>query len=298
MDAETCLTDRFPPVPTEELVRLIAEFDAADEDARAATIAHLVAHHPIIAHDWGQAARYRRARVLDPGDSVDTVEELIWRKGQRQAPGRANPEGFAVLYLADRRDTALSEVRADDDDVVLSDFSIRPGQSVQVAPIGEWIQAYRTGTAFLAPQDALKLTDSLAACPPQEARAILMADAFLLDCLTSRDDDYVTSSQVALALFGRHPTIDAIAYPSRRHLGGVCFAVRTERVWKKWGLFSARRSRARHLAMGMYDLDRVLHVSGVTPEGRLHWSAEHDPRPNTAVQLDPLWIPHGEESEG
>lgn len=291
MEIPERLTDRFPPLPTEELVALIAEFESADTETRAATIRHLVAHHPVLAHDWGQAARYRRARVLDPGDSVDTIEELIWRRDAKHVLGRANPAGYAVLYLADRRDTALTEVRADADEVVLSDFSIQPGKSVKVAPIGEWIQAHRTGTAFLSQQDALRLVDALHTCPPAEARALLMTDAFLLDCLTTREDDYLTSSQVALALFERHPAIDAIAYPSRRHLGGICFAIRTERVWEKWGLFSARRTRVRHLAMGMYELGPVQHMTGATPDGVLHWAAECDLRPDTAIPIEPIWVP-------
>lgn len=291
MDMTDPLTGRVAPLPTEEIVAMIAGFEEAATEGRAATIQRLVAHHPMLSHDWGQAARYRRARVLDPGDSVETVEELIWRRDARHVLGRANPAGFAVLYLADRRDTALSEVRAEDDEVVLSDFSIRPGKTVQVAPVGEWIQAHRTGTAFLAPQDALKLVDALHSGRPEEARAVLMTDAFLLDCLTTREDDYLTSSQVALALFERYPDIDAIAYPSRRHLGGICFAIRTERVWEKWGLFSARRTRARHLAMGMYELGPVQHMAGVTPEGAIHWSPECDLRPDTALPIDPLWVP-------
>jgi hypothetical protein len=289
MDIPERLTDQFPPLPTEELVSLIAGFEAAGDETRAANIARLVAHHPILAHDWGQAARYRRARVLDPGDAVETVEELIWKRDAKHVLGRANPAGYAVLYLADRRDTALTEVRAEDDEVVLSEFSIQPGKTVQVVPIGEWIQAYRTGTAFLS-QDALRLVDALHACPPQEARGVLMTDAFLLDCLTTREDDYRTSSQVALTLFERYPAIDAIAYPSRRHLGGICFAIRTERVWEKWGLFSARRTKARHLAMGMYELGPVQHMLGAAPDGAIHWSPECDLRPDTAIPIDPLWV--------
>lgn len=291
MDIPERLTDQFPPLPTEDLVALIDSFESAVAKDRAAIIRRLVAHHPVLAHDWGQAARYRRARVLDEGDSVATVEELIWKRDAKHVLGRANPAGYAVLYLADRRDTALTEVRAAADEVVLSDFSILPGQSVQVVPVGEWIQAFRTGTAFLSPPDALKLVDALHSCPPDAARSVLMTDAFLLDCLTMRDDDYATSSQVALALFERYPDIDAIAYPSRRHLGGICFAIRTERVWEKWGLFSARRTRVRHLAMGMYELGPVQHMTGVTPEGTIHWASECDLRPDTALPIDPLWVP-------
>jgi len=69
--------------------------------------------------------------------------------------------------------------------------------------------------------------------------------------------------------------------------------VRTERVWDMLGLFCVRRAYAEHLAMGMFDLAEVRHAEAIAPDGTLRWAASLDPRPDTAIQLDPLWVPGG-----
>jgi hypothetical protein len=285
------ITERYPPLPLGETVDLIRRFGEADPDERDATIRRFVEVHPVLCYDWGGGWRYRRARALQPGEEPRNVSELIWRADMPAKLGRANPAGFRVLYLADRRDTALSEVRVSESHVAITEFTVRPGRSLRVAPVGELTQVQRTGRGFLAGNASSTINGMINACEPEEGRSMLIADAFLLDCLTNRQDDYALSSMVALAIFEKLREVAAVAYPSRRQLGAMNFAVRVDRVWDDWGIISVRRAHARHLAMGHYALSDVRHVTGIYANGDLLWDETSDDDPDSAVQLDPAWWP-------
>ena len=181
----------------------------------------------------GRRVAVRRVRVLDSeADIPATVDELIWRKEVPAALGRANPAEFQVLYLADRVETAFAEKGVNDSCVVLAEFSILPGRSSQIAFVGEMAQIQRTGRGFMAGDASSKLNEILNACARDAATALLIADAFLLNCLTNREDDYEVSSAVALSVFEKlGGFVSALAFPSRRREGGIDLAVRVENSW-------------------------------------------------------------------
>jgi len=232
--------------------------------------------------------RYRRARRLDPGDQPKTVDQLIWRKDIPASLGRANPAGYEVIYLADRQDTALQEARVRDDLAVVSDFQIRPGRSVRIAPIGELLQIHRTGRGTFAGDHSGVVTNMLNACRPDEARSLLITDAFLRQCLVGHDD-YEISSQVALSVFEKLPAITAVAYPSVRQIGATNFVVRTEGFWDNWGIGAVRLGQAHHLGMGFYRFSHTQGVDGIYSSGDLRWTPV--PNPEATLVLDPLWVP-------
>src|SRR6202008_2899399 len=120
-----------------------------DLEGKEALIRRIVQKHAIANLEWGPGWRYRRARRLDRGASVLTADELIWNKNGVAKLGRANAEGFQLIYMADRKDTALREARILDDAAVLAEFEIQPGRQVRIAPIGELIQIQRTGRGRL-----------------------------------------------------------------------------------------------------------------------------------------------------
>lgn len=282
-----------PSLPLAEVVQRIRAFDSAPAHDQLDTIRTLVKGHQVTCLKWGQGWRYRRARVLKPGQMVHHVGDLIWREGVPARIGRANATGFGVLYLGDRRDTALSEVRAKDDDVVMSEFVIRPDRTMMIAPLGEAIQVQRTGRGFLAGDASDTISKAMNAMEPSGARAMLITDAFLLDVLTKADDDYSLSSAVAMAIYEKLPSVSAIAFPSRRQYGALNFAVRVEGFWETWGVFAVQRAHARHLAQGFYDITEVRDVTGIWSDGKLEWSDAVDPTPNGVLQLDPPWFEHG-----
>jgi hypothetical protein len=286
------ITQTYPPLSLAEVTASIAEFQSTSLEGKQAIIRRFISVHPIMSLQWGQNWRYRRVRILGEEEVPATVDELIWRKNVPARLGRANPDGFQVLYLADRLDTALREVGADKHHVVIAEFQILSGQSIRVAPVGELAQIQRTGRGFLSGQASSEITRLINACEPEEAKSLLITDAFLLECLTNPDDDYKVSSTVARGIFDKDGAIMAVSYPSRRQFGAINFAVRVECFWNSWGLSSVRRGEAIHLAQGYYRLAEITHVDGITNAGNLRWRTEPDECEIAVSQLSPLWTPH------
>lgn len=282
------ITEAHPPLPLAEVTALIEAFPSMPNNEKKAAIDTLVTAHPTLNMNWGEGWRFRRCRKLDANYIPERVDQLIWRQGVPATLGRANPEGFQILYLADRQDTALCETRVSHAPVVIADFSIRTGCSIRVAPIGELVQVQRTGRGFLSGDVSHTMNGMLNACPLEEAQSLLITDAFLLDCFVGHDD-YDLSSHVAIAIFNKNKNIDAIAYPSRRQLGAINFAVRVENFWDTWGLVSVSYGEAKHLAMGYFDMKASHAVSGIYTDGRLKW-VDID-NPNERLLLDPPFTP-------
>ena len=282
------ITEAYPPLPLGELKSIIESFDAVPSLDRRAIIDRLVRIHPTTSVEWGGQWRYRRARRLGPGNQPNTVDQLIWRRDAPASLGRANPAGYEVLYLADRQDTALQEARVRDDLAVVADFQIRPRRSVRIAPVGELLQIHRTGRGTFAGDHSGIITDMLNACRPDEARSLLITDAFLRQCLVG-NGDYEISSQVALSVFEKLRGVTVVAYPSVRQIGATNFVVRTGSFWENWGISSVRYGQAHHLGMGFYRFSDTQAVDGIYSEGALRWTPVANPE--ETLILDPLWTP-------
>ena len=284
------ITEAHPPVPLDELVTLIKGFDSLVTEDKKAVIARLVATHPSFNVAWGGGWRYRRCRKLDAEGRPNTVDDLIWRKGVPATLGRANPAGYQVLYLADRQDTALQEAQVVDGPAVVAEFEIQVGRSIRIVPIGELFQVHRTGRGWLVGDHSPTITNMLNSCNRDDARSLLITDAFLLHCLVGHDD-YNVSSQVALSVFEKLPMVSAVTYPSRRQLGAINFAVRVARFWEDWALKSVRYGWARELAMGFYKVSDAQAVSGIYQDGRLEWEALDNP--DERIDLGPPFVATG-----
>ena len=278
------ITELYPPLPLAEIGGIAEAFPKMAAPEKKAVITRLVGIHPIFNVDWGKGWRYRRGRKLADGDMPRTVDELIWRKDAPAQLGRANPAGFQILYVADRPDTALAELRVENDAVVVADFVIQDDRSIRVAPVGEIDLIIRTGRG----DHSGVVTDALNKCDFQEAQLLAIADAFLAHCLTGHDD-YEISSHVASSIFAKNNEISAVCYHSRRRYGAINFAVRTERFWEDWALSSVSYGKARHIAMGHYDYQRTKSVRGIYNDGRLVWDDESDPR--GYMPLEPAFTP-------
>lgn len=280
-------TEAHPPLPLDEITALIKAFPAMATAEKKSTIDRLVAIHPTMNLVWGPGWRYRRCRKLKAGELPETVDQLIWRKDAPATLGRANPAGFQVLYLGDRLDTALREARVENDPAVIAEFVIQDGHAVRIAPIGELAQIQRTGRGFLSGDASDAVSQMLNACSRDEARSLLITDAFLMDCMVGHNE-YEITSHVALAIFRKNPAISAVAYPSVRQIGAINFAVRVEKFWEDWALLSVRYGQAKHLAMGYYVMRDAKGVDGIAPDGRLHWVDENS---DVGIILGPPFVP-------
>ncbi|VVE31429.1 hypothetical protein PIN31115_03651 [Pandoraea iniqua] len=255
-----------------------------------AFIQRLVGAHPLLSLQWGPGQRFRRARRLSDDDALPArVEEIAWRSGVA-TQGRANPAGFPVIYLADRRETAFREVGADDHRTVVAEFIIREGNDIRIVPIGELGQIQRRGRGWLSGDTSTMISGTLNACSLEEAQSLLITDMFLFECLTNAQNDYGISSEVAVSIFDKMPIVSAIAFPSRRQHGGINLAVRTQGFWDKWGVVSIQCGLATHLACGYYRFSERRDVVGITCSGGLRWDTQmHDD--NSTIALAPPWAP-------
>jgi hypothetical protein len=287
------ITEKFPPIPLADLVSAIRSYPSTTLDEQLALISLVVKHHPILHIRWGPGWGYKRARKLGVGEYPSKVHDLIWKPDAPAAVGRANPAGFQVLYLADRLETAFSEIRVEDDAVLLAQFAILPGRSVQVAPIGELTQIHRTGRGFLSGDVSDAFSRLINACKLNEAKSLLMADTFLLGCLIGDDEDYVRSSYLAKCIFEKQRVVSMIAYPSVRQSGSLNFVIKSDQFWKNWGIHSASRGQVTHLACGYYSFTNIRHVIGITHEGALRWNDQLSDE-NSFLLLNPLWAVENE----
>jgi len=262
------ITERFPPLPLDELITTIDAFPRMEADEKIGFIRRLTDIHPTYNVDWGQGSIYRRCRPLREGEMPQHVNELIWRSDVPAQLGRANPAGFNVLYLANRPDTAFTECKVTENPVVLTDFVIRDAASIRVAPIGEMIQTYRTGRGYITGDNSRVILSLIEANASHAMQSLLITDAFLLDCFNGSHE---ISSEVALAIFEKHPQVNAIAYASTQVFGAVNFAVRVEDFWDAWAIRAVRYGRARHLSLGVHDWNDTRAVENITQGGELHW---------------------------
>ncbi|CRM98895.1 RES domain protein [Pseudomonas sp. 34 E 7] len=284
------ITGAYPPLPLKYLLSRINEFEEASLSLKHTIISELIDVHPILSVDFSKGSVFRRARKIEERDYPDSVQDLLWRQGGVASVGRANPEGYPILYVADRPETAFAETHIDGSFVLLSELQIREGCKCRIAPIGEMIRVQRSGRGFLSGHASSTINDMLNACSLNEAKSLLITDAFLFECLVKDDVPYSISSFVAKSVFEKNNQISAVAFPSVRQDGAINFAVKTEDFWKAWGVVGARRMYVRHLKCGFYETSLTEHVVEVTPQGKLIWergAVEDD----VAKHFVPVWHP-------
>lgn len=288
------ITELHPPLPLGELTAAIEAFPSYNPDEKTAFIQRLVQVHPILNLDMGLVGRiFRRARKLEDSAPLPTnVEEVIWRKDVPAQLGRLNAEGFTVLYLADRTDTAFSETLNDTPAkhgrMVIADFEILPGSSIRALPIGALHIVQRSGKGLFG-ESQKELNNRINACKRTEGKSLLIADAFLFKCL-AQEGDHKISSCVAMSIYEKLPAISAIAYPSKRQRFAINMAVHVEGFWKNWGLHAVRCGQAKHLAEGYFSFVPDHHVAEVTNAGDFQWE-KGQPIEGERQPLVPLWTP-------
>ncbi|AZE76865.1 RES family NAD+ phosphorylase [Pseudomonas synxantha] len=265
------ITEVYPPLPINYLVSRIKEFKCTTLDVQHEIISELTKVHPIFNVDFSKGSVFRRARIIGEGEYPELVQDLLWRPDGISSVGRANPEGYPVLYVADRPETAFAETNIERSFVLLSELQIREDAKCRIAPIGEFNRVQRTGRGFLCGDFSSTINDMLNGCSLDEAKSLLITDAFLLECLVEDDFPYALSSFVAKSIFEKNRDISAIAYPSVRLNGAINFAIKTDHFWKSWEVVGARRMNVCHLACGYYETSLTEHVMGIDEGGRLIW---------------------------
>ncbi|MBK5435756.1 RES family NAD+ phosphorylase [Pseudomonas sp. TH32] len=282
------ITEQFPPLDLNYLTYEIKNFTSLSLVEKHSFILELVTKHPLLGLDFSGGSTFRRVRKIGEGDYPSSIQDLLWRIGSVPSVGRANPEGFPVLYVSDRPETAFSETHVNDDFILLTELRIRDGARCRIAPIGEMLQIQRTGRGFLSGKASSVINDMLNSCDLEQVKALLISDSFLFECLVKDDDKYLLSSFVAKAIFEKDRNISAVAFPSVRQYGAINFAIRTDDFWNSWGIVGARRMRARHLACGFYTTSHTEHVVEIAQGDELVWE-KGNIEDNVARVFEPPW---------
>lgn len=282
------ITERFPPVPLEELLPAIEKFQASPLEEKHALLARLVGVHPIFIRLFKNGHRFQRARFLGDAPIPNHVDEVIWLKDRPAPQNRLNPEGFSVLYVADHIETALMETNITAGQVAISEFEILNEKTVKIAPIGDLNRIARTGRGLLPRDNQNELCSFLNACKENELKSLLITDAFLYDCIVKDDKPYSISSFIGKCIFEKLPEISAIAYPSQAQEEAFNLAIRVDNFWEGWGVRAVKTCHAKHLANGYFEVSNVCHVIGITFTGDFHWGDEVENINSTSL-LNPIW---------
>jgi len=283
------ITQAHPPMPLQTLVEGIKSFDERPLEEKIQFLSALVAVHVTLNVRWGPGSRYYRARSMSFSPGALNVEEVIWRKDAPARSGRANPDGFPVLYLANRSETCYREIGIDIGDVALAEFTVRQDKSCHVAPIGEFASIYASGRGRLIGDQAKLLYSFLNACDIQDIRSLVITDSFLQRVMAIDEAPYSLSSHIARSIFEKVPAVRCIAFESTKLSGSINFAVRIEDFWETWGLTSVSALQVVHLAEGVYSTPARRDVAQVDQDGAFRWAPQHHD-PNICRRFTE-WVP-------
>jgi hypothetical protein len=270
---------------------MIQNFPLISIEGQHEILSRLIEHHAFISLDWGGNWRYKRARIVSPSEDINSYKQLIWPPKAAVRSGRANLEGAALLYLADRTETAHSEIHAQNDNILLTQFGIRSKKSFRVLPIGEFTFINRSGRGrLLRENESLELIKILNACKREEQHAYLIVDSFLHQHLVGDTPPYSISAFICHRIFQKYPDVSSISYPSVQRYGATNFAVKTKDFWKTWGISSVSRYSVKQLSQGFFDITERTNVIDITSNGTLCWENSLDQLYSTN-ELNELWIP-------
>lgn len=187
------ITEQFPPLPRKYLVESIKEFTRLSVNDKINFLSEILDTHPFLNFSYESGHRFRRARKIKEEFYPENIQDFLWRIEGEAKPGRANPGGFPVLYVADRIDTALTETRVESDTVLICELKVRSGTGCVVAIIGEIMNIQRKGTGYVlgSGEGVTLFNNMLNACDRECALSLLIADAFLYECMLNDDDHYL-----------------------------------------------------------------------------------------------------------
>lgn len=262
-------------MPLQTLVDGIKSFGARSLEEKIQFISALVVVHVTFNVRWGPGSWYYRARSMPFFPGALNVDEIIWQTDAPARPGRANPGGFPVLYLANRSETCYREIGITVADVALAEFTIRHDKFCHVAPIGEIANIYASGRGRLIGDQAKLLYPFLNAGDIQDIRSLVITDSFLQRVMATDEAPYLLSSHIARSIFEKTPAVRCIAFESTKLPGSINFAVRTEGFWETWGLTSVSALQVEHLAEGVYSTPARRNVVQVDQQGAFRWAPQH-----------------------
>lgn len=192
---------------------------------------------------------------------IENKKRLLEHPGEFSYPkpsergGRCHRPGQTIFYGARNLDTVLAELAPEPGDFVhVGVAKVRPGQSLCLTAIGEFDHVRRYDRALIGNEEAVAIARQHVASPVGLRTMVVdafFADAFLAPARQPRDYN-ITAALSELLLDGNNP-MDAFAYPSVAHRGGLNVVVLPERfdAVLQWDQFMAFEITA-YLGFGIY----------------------------------------------
>lgn len=206
--------------------------------------------------------------------------------------GRMNSLNEPMLYLSDRKDTALTEISDSKNSVSAHFIGLAPKEEKDsfFTLVGEIFDIYRRGAGDIIYGDTAKTVNSMInGCNRDEAARLIISDRILLELLCS-NKTYVDTSFVAKLLRDKSPNADGILYPSVRQYGGRNVALRPESLdkWCVKSVFSATESK--NLGFGLWDHKGIAHLAVVSDAGDLQYGECHQDEGAIHILKQPIEI--------
>ena len=125
-----------------------------------------------------------RARKVESGKFYNYESELLAPPPNLIRAGRANEENKPMLYASLTSDTALSEINAEEGDVIqLISFKTNDSNRIRCAMFGEILNAHR-GVTKISPELTSTFKNIMSKMPPKHIKSYVFMDALVSEVMT------------------------------------------------------------------------------------------------------------------
>ena len=181
---------------------------------------------------FGRGDTFWRARAIEH-TPWPNLKDMDYPPPDKARLNRLNDRGSPCFYVANRMETALLEIHAQEGALIqLAGFKIAAEEELRLIVVGEYASVHKTGYIKLTgvdPQGTIsKIINQM---PPDDAAATIYIDRFFAAILSdpdAKDSSYMFSRALGAALHARIGSADGIAFPSVRDSGGFNYAILPE----------------------------------------------------------------------
>jgi RES domain-containing protein len=197
---------------------------------------------------------------------------MLWPPPSVVTLGRANEAGDPVLYAASHIPTLMTEIRAQEGDLIQM-AAIKARQQMQLSFMGELTQIHRSGISPTAGTDRPSIVMGLLrASDPAVVSGLLYVDAFAVDVFNDRSDHRL-AAMISGLIFRRQQSIDGIVYPSVRRIYSQNIAIRPASFTDKCRIAGCIVAEVRSVyANGFYRAPHVKVACGVDNDQNFIWA--------------------------
>lgn len=223
-----------------------------------------------------RGSTFWRARKLGDNKSFDNLSDLSYPPKHLVKEGRVNNKNEPVFYLSTRKETALSEIDAQDNDSIqIAGYRIVSNKEVKFSIVGMFWSVFKNGSIPLILKDPNKAVLSfINNLPTDIALRLIYIDKFFADILSDKcayRNKYLHTRILSNILISKSIS-DAIAYPSIKDNGAYNLAVKPNIADSNFQNISCSILQIeKKLNYGIY-LSKITNVAkGIDESGNFLW---------------------------